>query len=148
SQTTQDLPGSFESLLRACPRVAVADAQRSALGETTAKLLKRLNVGEDLKYRVMVVADARSVIDHLTQEMAECGVLFGPDASQQYSSLVRIAALAPQGLVPPIRHSMAMQSFSPDRLLSEQFLSFIQTKEAQKTLVGLGYQSPPGHTVQ
>lgn len=144
--TAPNVPRSFDEMARgACPRLTVADPERSVLGEMTAKLLKGLDLQEKLKYRVNVAADVRGVVDYLISGATDCAVLFSPEVFEHPDKL-RVAAIAPRGMVLPILHSMAIQHYSPDRLLAEQFLSFIRTREARMTLAGLGYQAPSDHT--
>ena len=137
-----EAPASFEELAKNSRlRVAVADPTLTVLGQKTIQLLHNLGIQDALKGRLDVAADARGVLDHLLSGNADVGIVFGPDAVQE-SQRVRIAAVSPEKLYKPTVHSMAMERFCPDRALCEQFLTFVQTPEAQSVLKHLGYGLP------
>lgn len=136
-----EAPTSFEALPGgAVKRVAIAEPERTRLGKATRSLFKELRIVESLKERLDVAADAKGVLDHMLSGQADAGVIFGPDAYRERER-VRVVATAERGYTPVV-HSMAMERYCPNRQLCEDFLSFIQTPEAQNVLKQLGYESP------
>jgi molybdate transport system substrate-binding protein len=137
-----DAPSSFEAL-RDDPRirVAMADPDRTRLGQATMGVFKALNLNEDLKGRMDVAADARGVLDHLLSGQADVAILFGSDAVMEQER-VRVAAVAPPQGYRPVIHSMAMERYCPDRKLCTDFLNFIVSPDAQTVLKRLGYDTP------
>jgi molybdate transport system substrate-binding protein len=134
-----EAPSSFEALAQTSDfRVAIADPMLTTLGKQTFQLLRSLGVETLLNDRLDVAADAPSVLDHLLHGKADVAIVYGPDAVQERER-VRVVATAFDQLDQPIVHSMAMSRSCPDRILCEQFLSFLQTADAQKVLTGLGY---------
>lgn len=137
-----DAPSSFEALARDSRlRVAVADPRLTAVGQKTDELLKALGMAEAMTRRMDVATDARAVLDHLLQGQADVGIMFGPDAYEQRER-VRVVAVAPEQVSPPIIHSLAMERNCPNRPLCEEFLLFVQSPEAHSILKGLGYGLP------
>ena len=137
-----DAPASLEALKKgAVQRVAVADFQQTQVGKATAGLFQALGLSEIFAGRLDVAADAEGVIDHVVSGQADVGILFGAQAIRQ-KNRVRIVAVAPETGYRPIVHSMAMERYCPNRGLCENFLSFIQTPEAQAVLRQLGYGVP------
>jgi len=137
-----DAPGSFEALAQSAQvRVAIADPSLTSLGQKSVELLTRLGLADSLKGRMDVAADARGVLDHVLSGDADVGIVFGPDALEE-SQRVRIAAISDERLYKPTIHSMAMERYCPNRNLCQEFLTFIQTPEAQSVLKQLGYGSP------
>ena len=137
-----DAPTSFESLAhRQEVRIAVADATLTTLGQKTQDLLANLGMLESVKGRLDVGNDTRSVFDHLLSGQSDVGIVFGPDAAKE-SQRVRVAAVADSKLARPTIHSMAMERYCPNRELCEEFLSFIQSPDAQTILARLGYVRP------
>jgi molybdate transport system substrate-binding protein len=138
-----DAPTSFEALAQdQTLRIAVGDPNLTTLGQQTRQLLTRLGVWGSVESRLDKASDVRSVLDHLLNGQADVGILFGPDAVQE-SQRVRIVAVSELGTIPPVIHSMAMERYCPNRALCEEFLTFIQSTEAQAELKRLGYTSPP-----
>jgi molybdate transport system substrate-binding protein len=138
-----DAPASFEALANdQSLRIAVGDPDLSTLGQQTKQLLTTLGVWGPVESRLDKASDTRSVLDHLLNGQADVGILFGPDAVQE-SQRIRIVAASERGKIPPVIHSMAMERYCPNRALCEEFLSFIQSAEAQAELKRLGYTSPP-----
>src|SRR5262245_4066543 len=137
-----DAPTSFESLAeRQGLRIAVADPTLTTLGQRSRELLSNLGILDSLKDRLNVGSDTRSVFDHVLSGEADVGIVFGPDASKE-SERVRTVAIADAKLARPTVHSMAMERYCPNRKLCEEFLTFIQSSEAQTVLARLGYVSP------
>ncbi len=136
-----EAPASFEALVDgAVKRVAIADPERTQLGKVTRAMFKDLGIAESLKGRLDVAADAKGVLDYLLSGQADVGVIFSPDAYRERER-VRVVASTDRGYTPVV-HSMAMERYCPNRKLCEDFLSFIQTPEAQNVLKQLGYESP------
>jgi molybdate transport system substrate-binding protein len=91
--------------------------------------------------RLAIAADARGVLDHLLSGNADVGIVFGPNAVEE-SQRVRVVAISKDTLHKPTLHSMAMERYCPNRNLCNEFLTFIQTSEAQSVLKRLGYGPP------
>lgn len=138
-----DAPTSFEALGgNETLRIAVGDPELTTLGQKTKQHLTTLGLWGQVEGRLDKASDTRSVLDHLLNGEADVGIVFGPDAVQE-SQRIRIVAVSERGTFPPIIHSMAMERYCPNRALCEEFLTFIQSAEAQTALKRLGYTSPP-----
>ena len=137
-----DAPSSFQQLAdNQSLRIAVGDPDLTTLGGNTKELLTALGVWGSVEQRLDKASDARSVLDHLLNGEADVGILFGPDAVTE-SQRIRIVAVSERGMIPPIIHSMAMERYCPNRPLCEEFLTFIQSADAQAELKRLGFTSP------
>lgn len=139
-----EAPDSFEALARdSTNRVAVADPALTVLGQRTRELLRSLGIVDALKGRMDVATDGRGVLDHLLNGVADAAIVFGPEAVQE-SERVRVVALAPEQAVRPVVHSVAMERYCPNRVLCEEFLAFVRSREAEAVLRRLGYGVPVG----
>jgi molybdate transport system substrate-binding protein len=137
--TLVEAPSSFEELGKgSTSRVAIADPTLTELGRQTIQLFQAVGIANDVKGRLDVASDARGVLDHLLRGQADVGVIFGPDAVKAQER-VRVVATAAEPSVRTIIHSMAMERYCPNRSLCEEFLTFIQSPEAQKIVRSLGY---------
>lgn len=135
-----EAPGSFESLgEQSGLRIAMADPHDTELGRSTRQLFDALGLSPSLKDRLDVAADARAVLDHVLNGQADVGVVFSADAVRERER-VRIVATSRHAVVPPVRHSITMDRFCPNRRLCRQFLDFTQTAQAQAALRQLGYE--------
>lgn len=138
-ESLADAPASFEALAAAGIRVAVADPRETELGSRTRQLLDALGLSPVLQDRLDVAADARAVVDHVLNGQADVGVVFSADAVRERER-VRIAATSRHTATPPIRHSMTMDRYCPNRRLGQAFLDFVETAPAQAALRQLGYE--------
>lgn len=138
-ESLADAPASFEALAAAGMRVAVADPRETELGLHTKRLLDALGLSPALQGRLDVAADSHAVVDHVLNGRADIGVLFSADAVRERER-VRIAATSHHAAVPPIRHSMTMDRFCPNRRLCQEFLDFTHSVQAQAALRLLGYE--------
>ena len=134
-----EAPASFADITRMVKRLAVADPDRTVLGQQTRSLLDSLG----FPGRVDVATDARGVLDHLLSGQADAGVIFGHDAVKEQER-VRVVAVAENGYAPTV-HSMAMERYCPNRKLCDEFLAFVQSAKAQIVVKGLGYAAPDGY---
>ncbi len=142
--TLVEAPASFEELGKGAKyRIAIADPVLTELGRQTRQLFEALGIADDVKGRLDVASDARGVLDHLLYGQADVGIIFGPDAVKEQER-IRVVATAGKPTFEPTMHSMAMERYCPNRSLCEEFLSFIQSPEAEKVVKSLGYL-PPGH---
>ncbi|MGH7252083.1 MAG: molybdate ABC transporter substrate-binding protein [Nitrospiraceae bacterium] len=131
-----EAPASFADMQGSVKRLAVADPDRTVLGQQTKSLLQSVKFQGQLD----MATDARGVLDHLLSGQADAGVIFGQDAVK-VQERVRVVAVAESGYEPTV-HSMAMERYCPNRKLCEEFLAFVQSTEAQQILKGLGYAVP------
>lgn len=135
-----DAPTSFEALAASGMRIAVADPCETELGRRTRQLLDALGLSSLVQGQLDVATDARAVLDHVLNGLADAGVVFSSDAVRERER-VRIAAIAPSLAGLSIRHSMAMDRYCPNRRLCLDFLDFTQTERARAVLRLLGYES-------
>jgi molybdate transport system substrate-binding protein len=136
-----EAPGSFEELGQSANgRVAIADPQRTNLGRQTEGVLQEFGLKDTLKDRLDVATDSRGVLDHVLSGEADMGIIFEHEAVKERER-VRIVAVADRGYQPTV-HSMAMERYCPNRTLCEDFLAFIQTREAQEIVRRAGYGVP------
>ncbi len=138
-ESLADAPESFEALAATGVRVAVADPRETELGSRTKQLLDALGLSLLLHDRLDVAADARAVLDHVLNGQADVGVVFNADAVRERER-VRITASSRHAVAPPVRHSMTMDRFCPNRRLCQEFLDFMRTTPAQTALRQLGYE--------
>lgn len=135
-----EAPASFEELSQNGARVAVADPQQTRLGRQTQAVLDALGLNGNLKSRIEVASDSRGVLDHVLSGEADMGIIYEHEAVKERER-VRIAAVADRGYQPTV-HSMAMERYCPNRALCADFLTFIQSAEAQDVVRRAGYGVP------
>ena len=87
-----------------------------------------------------MATDGRGVIDHVLSGQADVGIIFGDQAVDQQQRL-RVVGVINKGYQPTV-HSMAMERYCPNRRLCEEFLTYIQSAEAQRLVRQAGYAVP------
>ena len=135
-----DAPESLDAIGRGQARLAVADRMRTRLGAQTADMLRASGMEDALKGRLDVATDGRGVIDHVLSGQADVGIIFGDQAVAQQQRL-RVVGVIDKGYQPTV-HSMAMERYCPNRPLCEEFLTYIQSAEAQRLVRQAGYAVP------
>ncbi len=141
-ESVVEAPTTFEALAQDRRlRIVIADPAVTTLGQKSHALLQSLGLWQAVHGRLEIAADARGVIDHLMRGQADVGILFGPEAVREQQR-IRVAAIANNGHVEPVVHSLAMAYECPDRALAQRFIEFTQGREAQAVLRSLGYLSP------
>jgi molybdate transport system substrate-binding protein len=142
-ESLADAPSSFESLRTSAVHVAVADHEHTVTGRLTEAFLRATQLRASLADRLYVASDAQGVIDHLLNGDADVAIVLPRDVAR-YRQRVRIVATSEPRGYQPVRHSIAMERYCPDRASCRDFLEFIQSEGAQAVLRRLGYQTPTG----
>ena len=135
-----EAPELVEAIAQGHTRLAIAERTRTQLGAQTADMLRASGMGEVLKGRLDLAPDGRGVIDHVLSGQADVGIIFGDQAVEQRERL-RVAGVINKGYQPTV-HSMAMERYCPNRRLCEEFLTYLQTAEAQRLVRQAGYAVP------
>ena len=135
-----EAPGSLEAVAQGNARLAIADRTRTRLGAQTADILRASGMEEAFKGRLDMATDGRGVIDHVLSGQADVGIIFGDQAVNQQQRL-RVVGVISKGYQPTV-HSMAMERYCPNRRLCEEFLTYIQSAEAQRLVRQAGYAVP------
>ncbi|MCC2642399.1 MAG: putative Molybdate transporter, periplasmic binding protein [Nitrospira sp.] len=135
-----EAPDSLEAISQGTTRLAMADPSHTRLGKQTGETLRSLGLEDSLKGRLDVATDSKGVLDHVLSGEADAGIIYGHEAVKERERL-RVAAIIGKGYV-PTKHSMAMERYCPNRRLCEEFLSYIQSAEAQAIVRGAGYGVP------
>ena len=135
-----EAPESLEAIAQGQTRLAIAERTRTRLGTQTAEMLRASGMEDAFKGRLDIATDGRGVIDHVLSGQADVGIIFGDQAVEQQQQL-RVVGVINKGYQPTV-HSMAMERYCPNRRLCEEFLTFIQSAEAQRLVRQAGYAVP------
>lgn len=135
-----EAPGSLEAIAQGQTRLAIAERTRTRLGTQTAEMLRASGMEDAFKGRLDIATDGRGVIDHVLSGQADVGIIFGDQAVEQQQQL-RVVGFINKGYQPTV-HSMAMERYCSNRRLCEEFLTFIQSEEAQRLVRQAGYAVP------
>ena len=136
-----EAPQDFAALRSGRYRVAVPDPEHTQTGRMTAGFLRAAGLADVLRDQIDVAVDVRGVLDHVLSGQADVGIALAREAVRERQRVRIVAAAEPRGYQ-PITHSMAMERYCPDRALCADFLTFIQSADAQRALVRLGYSIP------
>lgn len=136
-----EAPASLEAIGQGQERLAIAEPTRTKLGAQTADLLRASGMEGPLQGRLDVATDGRGVIDHVLSGQADAGIIYG-DQAVAHQQRVRVVGRLTTGYKPTV-HSMAMERYCPDRHVCDQFLTYIQSAEAQQLVRQAGYAVPP-----
>jgi molybdate transport system substrate-binding protein len=124
-------------------RIAVADPKTSALGEITARTLKKLDPAHKQRAHLLYAKHSDDVMNLLGAGKAEVGIVYRVDAIN--GGQVRIIDETPGGKLTPVRFGQAVVWTCRDasRGIAEEFFDFILSPRVQKLLLKYGFDPMP-----
>lgn len=124
-------------------RIAVADPKMSALGEITAKTLRKLDPAHKQRARLVYAQHSDDVMNLLGAGKADVGIVYRVDAIND--GQVRIIDETPGGMHTPVRFGQAVVWTCRDasRSMAEEFFDLLLSPRVQKLLLKYGFDPMP-----
>ena len=135
-------PTSFRDLADARhKRVALGDPRTVPAGEYAAQVLDALKIAGAVRGRAVYGVNVRQVLDYVEQGEVAAGVVYATDA-RAAGPKVRVVARADAATHAPIVYPAAVVSASRRADAGRQFLEYLSSDAAQKTLAARGFVPP------
>lgn len=128
----------FEDLTKsAVQKIAVGETATVPAGQYTNQALQKLGLWEELKEKTVFAKDVRTVLSYVETGNTEAGFVYKTDAV--FSSKVRIAAIAPEGLHQPIVYPAAVLAGTKNNKAAEEFLAYLNSEESKSVFEKYGF---------
>ncbi len=118
-------------------RIAVGDPAIVPAGTYTEQLLKKLQLWDPLRARLVPLENVRAVLAAVEAGNADAGFVYQTDA--RISPKVRIAVALAPGEGPPITYPVAVVKDSKDPLAAKRFVACLLSPEAQAIFAKYGF---------
>lgn len=145
SGTSLAMPVSFrDALANQRARIALGDPQTSALGEITARALKRFDPMHRNRLRLLRAQHGEEIANLIQNGQAELGIVYRVDAFN--SGRLRIIDETPAGAYTTVRLGGAVVSTcrNASRQVAQEFVDFMASPRIQKLLLQYGF-NPDTH---
>lgn len=146
SATSHATPISFrDELPNRATRIALGDPKTSALGETTARALTKLDPAYKNRFHLLHARHSEDIVNLLHTGEADIGIVYRVDAIN--NGQVRIIDEAPAGTHAPVQLGQAVVWTCRDASLAvaEEFFDFIMSPRIQKLLLKYGFDPVPSN---
>ncbi|MFD2209468.1 molybdate ABC transporter substrate-binding protein [Virgibacillus halophilus] len=119
-------------------QVAIGNPESVPAGKYTKQTLENSHLWDTLSPKVVQAKDVRQVLSYVETGNTDIGFVYESDA--KISDKIKILATADQDLHDPIIYPGAVTSESKHKKEAKEFMTYLQSDEAQKILEAYGFQ--------
>lgn len=128
----------FSQLLKPeVQRIAIGEPRSVPAGQYAFEVLKNLNVLDQVKSKLVLGNNVRSVLTAVETGDAEAGIVYVSDA--KISNKVMVSAIADSKLHSPIVYPIAIINSTKSLESAKQYIKFLQTKPVQLVFKKYGF---------
>ncbi len=117
--------------------VAIAEPQTVPAGMYAKAYLRKLNVWDKIKFKIVPTDNVRAALAAVESENAETGIVYKTDAL--ISKVVRIVYEVPKAEGPDISYPAAVLADSKQQAAAHKFLDYLQSPPAQDIFRKYGF---------
>lgn len=129
---------SFEDLKSVNGTIAIGDPESVPAGQYAKEVLTNLGIWNDTESKMSLGTDVTAVLNQVAQGSADCGIVYATDAKSNDD--VKVVCEAPENaLKTPVIYPVAVLKDSKNPDAANEFVNFLQTKEAQDIFVKYGF---------
>ncbi|WP_458404388.1 molybdate ABC transporter substrate-binding protein [Methanobrevibacter sp.] len=129
---------SFDDLKNVSGNIAIGDPESVPAGQYAKEALTNLGIWSDVESKLSLGTDVTAVLNQVAQGSADCGIVYSTDAKS--SEDVKVICEAPEGsLNTSVIYPVAILKNSTDSDAAQEFMNFLQTKEAKDVFVEYGF---------
>jgi molybdate transport system substrate-binding protein len=119
-------------------RIAIGQPRTVPAGEYAAQVLKKLNVFDAVRERLVYGTNVRQVLDYVRRGEVDAGVVYATEAMTE--SRVKVVATAEESLHDPIVYpTVVIRRSKGNDSGARKFLEHLQSEAAQKALRARGF---------
>ena len=116
----------FEDLLKPeIKMISIGNPQTVPAGKYAQEVFMYLNIWEGIRNKLILAENVRQVLDYVTKNEVDAGVVYATDAAVQ-AGKIKIVATAPAGSHKPVVYPVAMVKSSKNEALSKAFIAFLK----------------------
>jgi molybdate transport system substrate-binding protein len=131
----------FEDLLKPeVKMISIGNPQTVPAGKYAQEVFTHFKLWEGIGKKLVLAENVRQVLDYVTKNEVDAGVVYATDAAVQ-AGKVKIVATAPTGSHKPVVYPVAMVKGSKYEALAKAFITLLKSDEGMRILKKYGFES-------
>jgi len=138
--STLEIKG-FEDLLKPeIKMISIGNPQTVPAGKYAQEVLTHFKVWEGISNKLVLAENVRQVLDYVTKNEVDAGVVYATDATVQ-AGKIKIVATAPTGSHKPVVYPVAVVKGSKNEVLAKAFITMLKADDGMRILKKYGFES-------
>ncbi|TGE38618.1 molybdate ABC transporter substrate-binding protein [Desulfosporosinus fructosivorans] len=131
---------SLEDLAKAdVEKISIGTPESVPAGKYAQESLTNLKLWDSLQPKFVLAKDVTQVLNYVETGNVEAGLVYQSDA--QGSTKVKVVTVVPASSHKPISYPAAVISASKNKQVTEDFLKYLQSSDAQQIFVKYGFKT-------
>ncbi|MFH0996129.1 MAG: molybdate ABC transporter substrate-binding protein [Pseudomonadota bacterium] len=140
ASSTLEIKG-FEDLLKPeIKMISIGNPQTVPAGKYAQEVFTHFKVWEGISNKLVLAENVRQVLDYVTKNEVDAGVVYATDAAVQ-ASKIKIVATAPTGSHKPVVYPVAVVKGSKNETTAKAFIAMLKADEGMRILKKFGFES-------
>jgi molybdate transport system substrate-binding protein len=140
ASSTLEIKG-FEDLLKSeVKMISIGNPQTVPAGKYAQEVFTHFKVWEGISKKLVLAENVRQVLDYVTKNEVDAGVVYATDAAVQ-AGKIKIVATAPTGSHKPVVYPVAMVKSSKNEPLAKAFITMLTSDAGMNILKKFGFES-------
>lgn len=130
---------SIDDLTKAAEKVSIGTPESVPAGKYAQEALNNLKLWDALQPKLVMAKDVTSVLNYVETGNADAGFVYRSDA--QNSTKVKVVSVVPENSHKPIVYPAAILSATKNKQVTEEFLKYLQSSDAQQVFTKYGFKT-------
>ena len=131
----------FEDLLKPeIKMISIGNPQTVPAGKYAQEVFTHIKVWEGISKKLVLAENVRQVLDYVTKNEVDAGVVYATDAAVQ-ANKIKIVATAPSGSHSPIVYPVAVVKGSKNEAPAKVFITMLASVDGMRILKKYGFES-------
>ena len=131
----------FEDLLKPeIKMISIGNPQTVPAGKYAQEVLMHFKIWEGITNKLVLAENVRQVLDYVTKNEVDAGVVYATDAAVQ-ANKIKIVATAPSESHSPVVYPVAVVKGSKNELLAKAFITMLVSDDGIRILKKFGFES-------
>jgi molybdate transport system substrate-binding protein len=122
-------------------KISIGDPRFVPAGMYATEVFQFYDLTQQVQAHLILASHVRQVLTYVAEQDVEAGLVYKTDALEM-ADKVRIAAYAPEDSHLPIVYPAAIVKASQHKQLAQEFLNYLNTREAKVIFAHYGFQTP------
>jgi molybdate transport system substrate-binding protein len=122
-------------------KIAIGNPQTVPAGRYAEQVLKKLNLWEPLKDKLVFAENVRQVLDYVVRNEVDAGLVYATDAASKSKDLKKVLP-APEGSHLPVVYPLAAVKGGKNEILARAFIALVIAEEGKRILGRHRFISP------
>ncbi len=122
-------------------KIAIGNPATVPAGRYAEQVLKKLNLWEPLKDKLVFAENVRQVLDYIVRNEVDAGLVYATDAATKSRELKKVLS-APEGGHTPVVYPIAAIRGGKNESLARAFIALVSSEEGKRILGRYGFRTP------